>query len=48
MKRYYVCLSFAAGVLALAVASAQTARTPSVADRVVSGSPFAIKADAEA
>ena len=48
MKRYYVCLSFAAGVLALAVASAQTARTPSVAERVVGASPYAIKADAEA
>jgi len=48
MKRYYVCLSFAAGVLALAVASAQTARTPSVAERVAAASPYAIKADAEA
>jgi len=48
MKRYYVCLSFAAGVLTLAVATAQTARTPSVAERVVGASPYAIKADAEA
>jgi cytochrome c oxidase cbb3-type subunit 3 len=48
MKRYYVCLSFAAGVLALTVATAQTARPPTVAERVVSGSPYAIKADAEA
>jgi len=46
MKRYYVCLSFA--VLAIPVANAQTARTPTVAERVVSGSPYAIKADAEA
>ena len=48
MKRYYVCLSFAAGVLTLAVATAQTARTPSVAERVVRASPYALKADAEA
>jgi cytochrome c oxidase cbb3-type subunit 3 len=48
MKRYYVCLSFAAAVLALDAASAQTARTPSVAERVVGASPYAIKADAEA
>jgi cytochrome c oxidase cbb3-type subunit 3 len=48
MKRYYICLSFAAGVLEIAVATAQTARTPSVAERVVGASPYALKADAEA
>jgi cytochrome c oxidase cbb3-type subunit 3 len=48
MKRYYVFLSFAVGVLALNVATAQTSRTPSVAERVVGASPYAIKADAEA
>ena len=47
MKRYYVCLSFAVGVLALA-STAQTPRTPSVAERVVGASPYAIKADPEA
>ena len=48
MKRYYVCLSFAVAALATTVANAQTARASTVADRVVSGSPYAIKADAEA
>ena len=48
MKRYYVCLSFAVGVLAVPAANAQGAAKPSVADRVVVGSPYAIKADAEA
>jgi len=48
MKRYYVCLSFAVAALAPTLANAQTARAPTVADRVVSGSPYAIKADAEA
>ena len=47
MKRNYVCLSFAAGVLAFTVANAQTSRTPSVAERVVGASPYAIKADAD-
>ena len=48
MKRYYACLSFAVGMLALTGANAQSARTPTVAERVVIGSPYAIKADAEA
>jgi cytochrome c oxidase cbb3-type subunit III len=48
MKRYYVCLSFAVGVLAVPAANAQGAAKASVADRVVVGSPYAIKADAEA
>ena len=48
MKRYYVCLSFAAGVLAVGIATAQSARAATVAERVVSESPYAIKADAEA
>ncbi|HET7609906.1 MAG TPA: c-type cytochrome [Gammaproteobacteria bacterium] len=48
MKRYYVCLSFAVGVLVVAAANAQSAAKATVADRVVIGSPYAIKADAEA
>jgi cytochrome c oxidase cbb3-type subunit 3 len=47
MKRYYACLSFALGLAALDSATAQTARAPSVAERVVVASPYAIKADAE-
>src|SRR5262245_24856728 len=48
MKRYYAFLSLAVGVLALPVANAQPARPLSVAERVVIGSPYAIKADKEA
>ena len=46
MKHRYVCLSLAIGCLALSVATAQ--RSPTVAERVVVASPYAIKADAEA
>ena len=46
MKRCYGYLSFTLGILGLTVATAQAA--PSVAERVVIESPYAIKADAEA
>ena len=46
MKRYYAYVSSAAAVLVLTGASAQSAQT--VAERVVVGSPYAIKADKEA
>jgi cytochrome c oxidase cbb3-type subunit 3 len=46
MKRCYGYLSFAFGILGLTIATAQAA--PTVAERVVIGSPYAIKADAEA
>jgi len=35
MKRSYACLSLAVGVLALTGANAQSARAPTVAERVV-------------
>jgi len=46
MKRCYAYLSFAFGILVLTIATAQAA--PTVAERVVIESPYAIKADAEA
>jgi cytochrome c oxidase cbb3-type subunit 3 len=48
MKRHFAYGSFLLGLLVLAETMAQPPRTPSVAERVVSGSPYAIKADAEA
>lgn len=48
MKLHFACGSFLLGLLLLAEALAQPARTPTVAERVISGSPYAIKADAEA
>jgi cytochrome c oxidase cbb3-type subunit 3 len=48
MKHCYVCLSLALGCLALSLASAQSPRPLTVAERVVIASPYAIKADAEA
>jgi cytochrome c oxidase cbb3-type subunit 3 len=46
MQRFYTCVSLAFGVVASM--SAARAAPASVADRVVVGSPYAIKADAEA
>jgi cytochrome c oxidase cbb3-type subunit 3 len=46
MKGFYACVSFTVAVVAFA-AIAQSA-PPSVAERVVIGSPYAIKADAQA
>jgi cytochrome c oxidase cbb3-type subunit 3 len=48
MKHHYVWLSLALGCLSLSVASAQSARSSTVAERVVIASPYAIEADAEA
>ena len=45
MKRYYAYISASAAALVLTLASAQSA--PTVAERVVVGSPYAIKADKE-
>ena len=48
MHLHNAYVSFAFGLLACVAATAQPARPLSVADRVVIGSPYAIKADAEA
>jgi cytochrome c oxidase cbb3-type subunit 3 len=48
MTRSYACLSFSFGILVVTAAPAQSAPSPSVAERVVVESPYAIKADAEA
>jgi cytochrome c oxidase cbb3-type subunit 3 len=48
MKHCYVCLSLALGCLAPSLASAQSPRSLTVAERVVIASPYAIKADAAA
>ncbi len=47
MTRRYVCLSFAFGMF-LVVPAAQSAPSSTVQERVVLGSPYAIKADPEA
>jgi len=46
MKRYYAYVSASAAAFVLTLATAQSA--PTVAERVVVGSPYAIKADKEA
>ena len=48
MKQYHVCASVVLGCLALSAANAQAPRASSVAERVVSASPYALKTDAEA
>ena len=48
MKRRYVYLSLALACLASSAARAQLPPSPSIAERVVVASPYAIKADAEA
>lgn len=48
MPRHAAYVSFAFALLACSVATGQPARSRSVAERVLVGSPYAIKADAEA